>query len=199
MAAMRNAACRRPSISLQYLERALVLAQSVRERAVELKPVAVGAHSTVAQQIACILMTEEVLAGGHRTSIELRECRLQMVVERIARFLVPEQRIVAEHLRVSDRRFEIEAPVRIDGQLCSVADLVEHRFDALPILVERCTADLHLDDAVAALEIAAHLGAQRIVGLAGIVIAAGGVDEYAWIRLHGMMFGEQPKQRLAGD
>src|SRR5947199_3295335 len=142
MAAMRNAACRRPSISLQYLERALVLAQSVRQRAVELEPVAVGTHSTVAQQIACILMTEKVFAGRHRRRVELRKRRLQMEIEWIARFLVPEQRIVAEHLRVRDRRFKIEAPVRIDGQLCSVADLVEHRFDALSILVERCTADL---------------------------------------------------------
>jgi hypothetical protein len=86
-----------------------------------------------------------------------------MVVERIARFLVPEERIVAQHLRVRDRGFEIEAAIRIDGQFCARADLVEHRLDALAVLVERCAADLHLDDGVAALEIAAHLGAQRVV------------------------------------
>src|SRR5436189_6182390 len=80
MAAMWNAACRRPSVRLQYLERALVLAQSVRERAVELKPVAVGAHSTVAQQIACIMMTEEVLAGVHRTSTDARVYRWERAV-----------------------------------------------------------------------------------------------------------------------
>ena len=144
-------------------------------------------------------MTEEVLAGGHRTRIELRERRLQMVVERIARFLVPEERIVAQHLRISDRRFEVEASVRIDGELRAVSNFIEHRFDALSILFKRRAADLHLDDAVAALEIAAHFGTQRIIALAGVVIAAGGVDEHVRLRLNAVAFREQPKQRLAGD
>src|SRR6266581_4984620 len=144
-------------------------------------------------------MTEEVLAGGHRTRIKLRERRLQMVVERIARFLVPAERIVAQHLRISDRRFEVEASVRIDGELSAVSNLIEHRFDALSIHFKRRAADLHLDDAVAALEIAAHFGTQRIIALAGVVIAAGGVDEHVRLRLNAVAFGEQPKQRLAGD
>ena len=104
-------------------------------------------------------MAEKILAGGHRPGVELRKRRLQMKVERVARFLVPEQRIVAQHLGIRDRRFEIEAPVRIHRELCGAADFSKRRLDAVAVLVERRPADLHLHDGVAALEIAAHLGA----------------------------------------
>jgi hypothetical protein len=49
-------------------------------------------------------------------------------------------------------------------------------------LGDRRAADLHLHHGVAAIEIAAHLRAQREV-LAGIVVAAGGIDEDARIGL----------------
>ena len=51
------------------------------------------------------------------------------------------------------------------------------------VLGDRCAADLHLHDGVAAVEIAAHLVPQRVEALAGIVIAAGRVDEHARVRL----------------
>ncbi len=60
-------------------------------------------------------------------------------------------------------------------------------------------ADLHLHHGIAAVEIAAHLGAQLLDALAGIVVAAGGIDEDARIGLAAVAFGEQPEQRLAGD
>jgi hypothetical protein len=81
-------------------------------------------------------VAEEVLAGRHWAGIELRERRLQMEVERIARFLLPEQWIVAQHLRVGDRRFEIEASVRVHGELRTVSDFGEHRLDARAIFVD---------------------------------------------------------------
>ena len=111
------------------LQRALVLAEPIRQRAIELQPVAVGAHAAVAQQVARVLMAEQVLPSRHRAGIEIGERRLQLVVERIARLLVPEQRIVAQHLGIGDRGFEIEAPVGIDRKLRILADLGEHRFD----------------------------------------------------------------------
>ena len=70
---------------------ALVFAQAVGQRAVELQPVAIGAHAAVAEKVARILMAEEVFAGGHGAGIELRERGLQLEVERIAGFLVPEE------------------------------------------------------------------------------------------------------------
>ena len=64
---------------------------------------------------------------------------------------------------------------------------------------DRRAADLHLDDVVAAIEIAAHLAAQHRQALARIIIAAGGIDEHARIGFTAMSLGEQAKQRLARD
>ena len=60
-------------------------------------------------------------------------------------------------------------------------------------------ADLHLHDRVAAVEIAAHLGAQLRDALARIVVAARRIDEDARVRLALVALGEQAEQRLAGD
>ena len=105
------------------VERAQVFDESVGQRAVELQPVAVGPHAAVAQQVARILVAEEVFAGRHRPGIELGERGLQRVVERIARLLVPEQRIVPQHLGVGDGGLEVEAAVGVDGELRARADL----------------------------------------------------------------------------
>ena len=72
-----------------------VFAEAVGERAVELQPVAVRAHAAVADQVAGVLVAEEVFAGGHRAGIEFRQRCLEMEVERVAGLLVPEERIVA--------------------------------------------------------------------------------------------------------
>ena len=63
----------------------------------------------------------------------------------------------------------------------------------------RRAADLHLHHGVAAIEIAAHLGAQRRIILARIVIAARCIDEHARIGGDPVPLGQQPEQRLAGD
>ena len=52
--------------SFSIVERAQVLDQPVAQRAVELQPVAVGAHAAVADQVARVLHREQVLAGRHR-------------------------------------------------------------------------------------------------------------------------------------
>ena len=131
---MRNAAPPRPAGVLQHRQGPLVFAQPVGQRAVELQPVAVRAHAAVADQVARILVAEQVLAGRHRPRIELGQRRLQLVVQRIAGFLVPEQRILAQHPGVVDRGCEIEAAVGIDRQSRVVADLLQHRLDAAAIL-----------------------------------------------------------------
>jgi len=58
----------------------------------------------------------------------------------------------------------------------ALADHVEHRLDAREILGQRASADLHLDRAIAEIAIMLHLVAQLLEALAGIVIAACGID-----------------------
>jgi predicted amidohydrolase len=77
------------------------------------------------------------------------------------------------------------------------ADLLEHRLDARAIFRNRRATDLHLDDIVAAVEVAAHLAAQRRQILAGVIIAAGGIDEHARIGGAAATLGQQAEQRLA--
>ena len=108
----------------------------VRQCAVELQPVPIRPHAPVSQQIPRILMAEEVLSGRHRSWIEVGQGRLQRIIERIAGLLVPEQRILAQELGVSDGGFEIEPAVRIDRELRLAVDLLEHRFDALLIVFD---------------------------------------------------------------
>src|SRR5205085_8460419 len=67
------------------------------------------------------------------------------------------------------------------GKLRLVADFLQDRLDALAVFGNWRTADLHLDDVVAAVEITAHLPAQRGQILTGIIIAAGRIDEHARI------------------
>src|SRR5215212_336558 len=49
------------------------------------------------------------------------------------------------------------------------------------------------------IEVAAHLGPQRLVALARVVVAARGVDEDAGVRLAAVPLGQQAEQRLALD
>ncbi len=60
-------------------------------------------------------------------------------------------------------------------------------------------AYLHLDYGVAAVEVAAHLGSQRSEIFAGVVVAAGGVDEDLRVGLAVVALGEEAEERLAGD
>ena len=78
-------------------------------------------------------------------------------VERIARFLEPEDRMTREHLRVRDGGVEVEAPVGVHRKLCAIADFVEHGCDATFVVIDARAADLHLDDRIAAIDVAAHL------------------------------------------
>lgn len=80
-------------------------------------------------------MAEQILAGRHRRGIELGERSLQRVVEGIAGLLVPEQRIIAQHLGVGDRGLQIEAAVGIDRKLCVLADFPQHGLDAPGIVL----------------------------------------------------------------
>ena len=163
----------------QHGQRALVFAQPVGQRAIELQPVAVRTHPAVADQVARVLVAEEIFTGRHRPRIELRKCGLELEIEGISGLLVPEQRIVAQHPGVGDRGLQVEPAIGIDGELRGAADFLQHGLDALAIFRDRRAADLHLHDIITAVEIAAHLAAQRRQVLAGIIVAAGGIDEHA--------------------
>ena len=177
MAAVRDAAARRPAVLLQHLERAQVLDQAVAQRAVELQPVAVRAHAAVADEVARVLHREQVLAGRHRILVVVAQRGLQLEVQRIARLLVPEQVVLRQRLGVGDRGVEVEAAVGVDAQLLAVLQHPQDGIDAPQVFVERCAADLLLDHRVAAVDVAAHLVLELAVVLAGVVVAAGRVDE----------------------
>src|SRR4051812_16090196 len=135
MAAMRNATARRPTCHFQHLQRALILAKAVRQSAVELQPVSVRAHPTVPQEIARVLVTEEVLSGRHGAGIEFCERCLKGEVERIADLLVPEQGVLTQHFGVCDPLFEREAAIRVDAELRPSIQVSQHPFDAGLILL----------------------------------------------------------------
>src|SRR5450631_1080615 len=179
VAAMGNAARGRPAVRAQHVERAQVLDQPVAQRAIELQPVAVGPHAAVAHEVSRILHGKEVFAGGHRLRVVRGERGLQLVVQGIARLLVPEEVVARERLCVRDRGVEVEASVGVDREALSRAENPEHGLDAALVLGERGAPDLHLHDTVAALEVARHLALELVVVLARIVIAAGRVDEHA--------------------
>ena len=68
------------------------------------------------QQIPRILMAEQIFAGRHRPWVKFRQRRLQLVIQRIASFLIPEQIELPQHLRIGNRGLQIEPPIRIHRQ-----------------------------------------------------------------------------------
>ena len=106
-------------------------------------------------------MGEEVLARGNRALVLMPELRLQCVIQRIARFLVPAQAVGGERAAVGEGGLEVELPVCIDRQARAVADDLQHRLDPAEILLERRAPDLHLHHRVAALDVSPHLVLQR--------------------------------------
>src|SRR5579872_4110516 len=66
VAAMRNAAGRRPAIFLEHIQNPHVLDQSVAQCAIELQDVAIRAHARVTDQVPRILNRKKILSGGHR-------------------------------------------------------------------------------------------------------------------------------------
>src|SRR3954451_14396305 len=180
MPAMGNAAARRPTRYFQDLERALILAKAVRQSAVELQPVSVRAHPAIPQEIARVLVTEEVLSGRHGAGIVFRERCLKGEVERIADLLVPEQGVLTQHFGVGDPLFKREAAIRIDAELRPSIQVPQHPFDAGLILLN-AIPDLHLDDRIATVEIALHFVLQCVDALSWVVVTPGRINEHAWI------------------
>jgi len=82
VAAVRDAAARRPAVLLQHVQGAQVFDQAVGQGAVELQPVAVRTHAAVADQVARVLHGEQVLAGGHGLAVVAAQHRLQLEVQR---------------------------------------------------------------------------------------------------------------------
>ncbi len=76
VAAMGDQARGRPAGLVDDIERAQIFNKAIGKRAVKLKPVAVRAHAAMTQQIARILMREEVFPRCHRSGIEFADCRL---------------------------------------------------------------------------------------------------------------------------
>src|ERR1700722_18910393 len=103
MSSMRDTASGRPSSSLQHLQRAQVLAESIRQRAVELQPISIRPHSPMPYQVARVLMAEQVFARSHWARVELSQRGLQRIVERVSCLLIPEERILPQHLCICNR------------------------------------------------------------------------------------------------
>ena len=90
MTAVRNHAPRSPAELFRLLEHPHIFDETVGECAVELQVIAIRPHARVAQEVACVLMGEEVFTRRHGPIVALGQFRLQRVVERVARLLVPE-------------------------------------------------------------------------------------------------------------
>ena len=77
---------------------------------------------------------------------------------------------------------------------------LDYRFDPAQVLGQRLAADLHLDDGVAHIQVAAHLILECAEVLAGLVVAAGGVDPDPLVGLAAAVaIGQQPIERLLLD
>ena len=182
------------------VEDAQVLDQPVGEGAVELEPITIGAHAAVPQQVARVLHREEVLAGGQRPFVRARQLGLQLVVERIARLLVPEQPVARECPRVGEGGGEIEAAVRVYRERRSLAHHFQHGVDTAEVLLEVRAADLHLHHRVAAVQVLLHLVLQLPVVLSRVVVAARRVHEDGLVHATvAVALGEQAVERLARD
>ena len=83
-----------------------------------------------------------VASGGR---VARRQRRMQQIVERIERLLVPAQIIRRDRVAAGQRLIEIVAAVDVDAEVFALAaDDLEHRLDALDVVFERHAADLHL-------------------------------------------------------
>jgi hypothetical protein len=65
----------------------------------------------------------------------VRQLGAQREIERTAGFLLPEQVVLRQSFRVGDRGRQIEAPVRVDGELPAGSGYRQHRFDAPQVLI----------------------------------------------------------------
>src|SRR3954453_6313131 len=196
---MRDAAPRRPALPAQNLEGAHVLDEAVAQRAVGLQTVAVRPHAAVAEEIAGVLVREQVLARRHRPVVVAREHGLELEIERVACLLVPEHAVGVQRLRVGDRGVE-EPAVRVDRDAGRRAHHLDRRLKPAQVLVERGAADLHLADRVAPVEVAPELVLQTFQAFLRIVVAAGRVDEDALVDgAAAVAFAEEPIERLLLD
>src|SRR5712692_4522091 len=198
--AVRDAAAGRPAVPANGVEGAQVFDQSVAQGAVELQPVAIGAHSAITEQVARVLRREEVLAGRQRPLVLARQLRLQVVVERIARFLVPEEAVARERTRVGKGGGQVEAAVRVHRQGRPLAYDLQGGVDAAEVLVEARSADLQLHHRIAAVQVALHLALELRVVLARVVVAARRIDEDRLVHAAvAVALRQEPVERLAGD
>ena len=153
----------------------------------------------MANQVARILMAEQIFPGGHGAGIKIAKGGLQRVVERVTRFFVPEQRKFAQHFGVGNCGFQIEATVGVNCQLARAAKFFEHGFNPCAVFIEGRATDLHFDHRVAAVKVAAHLAAQRSHVFAGVVVATSRIHKHLRVSHQAVPLSEQAKKRLAGD
>jgi hypothetical protein len=73
----------------------------------------------------------------HAAFVVIGKLGLQLVVERIARFFVPEEIVLRQRLRVLDRGGLVEAAVRVDGELLARSEDFQHGFDAPQVIGQR--------------------------------------------------------------
>ncbi len=111
--------------------------------------------------------------------IDIGEVAHQLVVERIARLLVPAEAVSGHCLAVGNRGGRVEAAIGVDREPPGIADHGERRLDPAQVLLERRPADLHLERGVAHAGIGLHLVLEAAEAVLGIVVSAGGIDRHA--------------------
>ena len=130
--------------------------------------------------------------------VDLAQLGLQFIVQWVASFLVPEQRVLRQGLAVVDGGGQVEPAVGVHRQLLTGPQNLEHRLNALAVFGQGGAANLHLDHRVAARQVAFHFLLEAIEPLAGVVVATGRVDEHARVgRAVAVAIGQQLEQRLA--
>ncbi len=108
MPAMRDAAARRPAVLAQHFLGAEIFDEAIGKRRVHLQIVAVGTQSAVANQVPRVLHREQIFAGRERSGIARRQSRVQQVVQRIDRLLVPVQLVRRDGIAKRNRFIKIE-------------------------------------------------------------------------------------------
>ena len=200
VAAVGQEAARRPALHLHHGDDIDGLAHAVGQRGVELHEVEAGPHAAEAQQVACVLQREQVLAGRDGAGVGRRHRRIEGEVQGVARLLVPGEAVGRHRLAVLERGRLIEAAVGVHREPRAVAaEQRQHRLDPCKVVVQGGAADLHLDLGVALVEIALHLGDEAIRSLVRVVVAAGGVDRDAPLRrgVAGVFGDQRPERHVA--
>ena len=126
------------------------------------------------------------------------QLRLQLVIQRIARFLVPKQIVRFQRLGVFNRSLQIKTPIGIHGKIFASAHHLDHRFNTRNVISQRLAANLHLHHRIAEIEILLHLVLQLTQIFSRVVVTTRRIHKHLVVRFATVVtIGQQTIQRLA--